>query len=245
MQKQDILLGAGMVASFAAGFGVGYFVLNKKFQTKFDQLLEQEIEDTKAFYRDMNHKTGDFATPEGAAEALGVVDDAAEALVKYNYVNIAVKPEDLEDPGSILIAPPIEEVREEMRNIFAESAEMEELAVASLRDPEKPYIITSEEFAVNDPEYDQISVTYFEGDGVVADDGGGHIPDDDRCIGLGNLQKFDEQEDTLTLYVRNERMKTDFEVSRHEGKFSEEVLGFQHSDDMYMRSRRKQRLSDD
>lgn len=257
MQKQDILLGAGVVVSFAAGFGLGYYVVGKKLMTKYDQMLEAEIEETKKFFSVINRSEG-YATPEEAAETLGVPAPVAETLRRYDYTKTTVKPEDLEDPGSLTkhvyeaareaavnealtISAPIEEVR----NVFADSAEMEEAAIASMRDPEKPYIITPEEFAVNDPDYDQLSITYFEGDGVLTDDTNQHIPDDDRCVGLGNLEKFDEQEDIHTLYVRNERMKTDFEVTRSTGKFSEEVLGFEHSDDTYMRSRRKQRLSDD
>lgn len=248
-----IILGLTATISAAAGAFVGFQVATKRAGAMFDRLLEEELEETRRFYGAIN-KTGSFTTPEEAAETLGVPTPVAETLRRYDYTKTTVKPEDLEDPGSLTkhvyeaavnealtISAPIEEVR----NVFADSAEMEEAAIASMRDPEKPYIITPEEFAVNDPDYDQLSITYFEGDGVLTDDTNQHIPDDDRCVGLGNLEKFDEQEDIHTLYVRNERMKTDFEVTRSTGKFSEEVLGFEHSDDTYMRSRRKQRLSDD
>lgn len=84
--------------------------------------------------------------------------------------------------------------------------------------PVNPYIITPDEFAEN-YEYDTIDITYFS-DGVLADENDEPLEDIENTIGLDAVKHFGEYEPD-TVYVRNERLKCDYEIIRDERKYSE------------------------
>lgn len=81
-----------------------------------------------------------------------------------------------------------------------------------------PYIITPDEFAEN-YEYDTIDITYFS-DGVLADENDEPLEDIDNTIGKDAIKHFGEYEQD-TVYVRNERLKCDYEIIRDERKYSD------------------------
>lgn len=243
MRKEYIIAGAS-VAGVAVGFGAGYKYAFHKYHKAYEMVLAEEIAEAKDFYARLN-KAGDYATPESAAEKL--VGEAATALFTYQGNDIVTSRMDqndldaLEDDLEDAITK-TEEEDLEAHSIFQNSNENIDV---SNRNPEEPYIITIAEWAENAPEHDQVQCTYFEGDKVVADDQDKPIADVNRCVGLGNLKHFGVGEDPNTLLIRNERLSMDYEVLRSTGKFAHEVMGFEHSDDTFARSRRKKQLSDD
>lgn len=76
-------------------------------------------------------------------------------------------------------------------------------------DVERPYVITPEEFDTIDG-YDVLSLTYYA-DKVLADDMDGIVENVDEIIGLDSLTHFGEYEDD-SVFVRNDRMKCDYEI---------------------------------
>jgi hypothetical protein len=93
-------------------------------------------------------------------------------------------------------------------------------------DPEakEPYLIGADEFVNTEVGYEQITVTYYEGDDVMVDEVDEPLTAKriEECIGRGNLAKFGE---LSVIYVRCEKFNMDFEVVRDTGKYSVEVLG--------------------
>lgn len=87
---------------------------------------------------------------------------------------------------------------------------------------EKPYVISPDEFDTND--YDTESLTYYS-DGVLTDDWDNVIDNDDidDLIGLDSLNHFGEYEDD-SVFVRNDSLKTDYEICKDLRKYSE-VIG--------------------
>lgn len=82
----------------------------------------------------------------------------------------------------------------------------------------KPYVITPEEFGEFD-DYDRISFTYYA-DHVIADDNDQLLEDVENVIGFESLTHFGEYDDDA-VYVRNERLKTDYEILRDERTYSD------------------------
>lgn len=76
-------------------------------------------------------------------------------------------------------------------------------------DVERPYVIKPEEFDTIDG-YDIISLTYYA-DKVLADDMDGIVENVDEIIGYDSLTHFGEYEDD-SVFVRNDRMKCDYEI---------------------------------
>lgn len=76
---------------------------------------------------------------------------------------------------------------------------------------EAPYVITPEDFDTND-DYEKITLTYYA-DNIVADENDDPIEDVDHVIGVDSLTHFGEYEEDA-VYIRNDRMKTDYELLR-------------------------------
>ena len=72
-----------------------------------------------------------------------------------------------------------------------------------------PYIISPEEFDTEDG-YDTVSLTYYT-DGVLTDDDNNVIEDIENTVGEDFAKHFGEYEDD-SVFVRNERLMTDYEI---------------------------------
>lgn len=82
----------------------------------------------------------------------------------------------------------------------------------------RPYIITPEEFSENF-EYDTVDITYFA-DGVLTDENNEPIEDVENTIGKDAVRHFGEYEPD-SVYVRNERLKCDYEILRDERSYAD------------------------
>jgi len=234
--------------AFAGGIGgvAAYYIGNKYLKAKYEQIAEKEIAEAKEFYSMLNKKE-EFSTPKKAAASLNksnnpsdiTVKDAASALQNYQGAEDAEEiaedyeeneedeedddeedEEDEEDEGSV--------------NVFIEDADNKddfdiEEEMRS-RTPEHPYVINEMEFLQAEPEFSQTSITYYEGDGTLADERDQEIPFVEPVVGQENLQRFGHGSgDSRVVYIRNERLSSDFEVVKSDGKYAHEVLGLKHS----------------
>lgn len=95
------------------------------------------------------------------------------------------------------------------------------------RSSEKPFVVTTQEFFEDDDDdYSRITITYWEEDDILADEREQMIPDIDALVGHDNLKHFGKgSDDENVLYVRNDKIKADFEVVRDPRSYSEVVLG--------------------
>jgi plasmid stabilization system protein ParE len=136
------------------------------------------------------------------------------------------------------------------RNVFVEGrplvddnwdAEAEE----ANRDPERPYVISHDEFLENAFEHEQAALIYYEGDDILAESNDAVIDEVESVVGNDNLSRFGHgSRDPNVVYIRNERTESDYEVTRSAGKYVDEVHpGLRHSDD-YSMSRRRPRRSE-
>lgn len=87
-------------------------------------------------------------------------------------------------------------------------------------DPVMPYVISPDEFG-DFEEYDQVSLTYFA-NGVVTNDYGEVIDNVDELLGDGALESFGQYEED-SVFVRNEALKTDFEILADVREYSDDI----------------------
>ena len=92
-------------------------------------------------------------------------------------------------------------------------------------DVEKPYVITPEEFGELD--YSTISLTYYS-DGVLTYESDELVEDVDDIVGADFAEHFGEYEDD-SVFIRNDRMKTDFEILADKRNYSDVVETNPHS----------------
>lgn len=111
-----------------------------------------------------------------------------------------------------------EEVRKESAKIiekfsYASSIEKEDEEM----DRRRPYVIPPSEY--DEVGYETVSLEYYE-DGVLLDERGNIIRNVDEVIGINPEEHFGEYEDD-SVFVRDDKEKIDYEILRHEGRYSE------------------------
>lgn len=88
-----------------------------------------------------------------------------------------------------------------------------------------PYVISPDEFAEDD-EFDKIDLTLYA-DGVLTDEDDEVIDDANEIVGKDNLKSFGVFEEDC-VFVRNERLKADYEVLLDVRKYSEVAANSPH-----------------
>ena len=84
-------------------------------------------------------------------------------------------------------------------------------------DMDRPHIIEPEEFGECD--YEEVSLTHYA-DGVLTDEQDNPIEDVDGIVGEDYAEHFGEYEDD-SVFVRNDRLQTDFEILADQRNFSD------------------------
>lgn len=223
-----MILSGSVLAGLTSGAVAGYFYAKRKFMAEYDRILEEQLKVVRNYY-DQLYKVDTFETPEKAAKALGR-DDVVVSQGK-----------DLEEAADLLRGyqgyyphpAAAENGNGDAQKIFKSVFDAKPLGTVDFdfsdevaaRTPDKPYIIAVPEFMANDPEHEQVTVTYYEGDAVLADDRDAPIDGAEEVVGSENLRFGHRSDDNNVVYVRNEKMKVDFEILRSTGKYSHEVLG--------------------
>lgn len=82
---------------------------------------------------------------------------------------------------------------------------------------EVPYVISPAEFGNLDG-YDIQTLKYYEADDTLTDDDDNVV--DEELVGSASLSAFGTYEDD-TVYVRNERLKRDYEILRENGRYTD------------------------
>lgn len=229
---QSVILGA------VVGGVVGYFAYKhgqRTMQARYEEILEQEIAEAKAFYSRLN-KEG-METPEKAKEALHPEDPEADKRVKEAAAAI-VKYQGQHEEEGLTVVPEIDENDEVGVTVIMqdhseadEDWDWEEELEIRLELGGEPYIIHLEEFMENEHEHNQECLTYYAGDQTLADERDEPIPHPDPIVGKGNMEKFGHGSgDPLVVMIRNERLSMDYEVTLVDGMYAHEVLGLEHSD---------------
>jgi len=88
-----------------------------------------------------------------------------------------------------------------------------------------PYIIDADCFASDGLENNKLTITYYEGDDTLVDDGEEIIVDRDMIIGMDTLRQFGDggSMDPDVVYVRNEQLGIDYEIIRRYDCYHQEV----------------------
>lgn len=231
------LITVGAMAGAMGGL-FAYYIGNKRMEAKYAALAEEEIAEAKRFYSALNKK-GDFATPEATVkkliddseevEEVEEIEEVVDAILKYQGK--------MDAEGEAYGTP--EEILEEVAGVsiflnndrsIIEDDGFDYDEEMKTRNSDNPYIIHENEFLESVENYAQSSLTYYAGDDTLSDERDQVIPASDDIVGDENLHRFGHgSTDPRIVYIRNENLSTDFEVLLSDGKYANEVLGFQHS----------------
>lgn len=251
LTNKRVRLGGGALLVFATGAASSYLVTKKLLEVKYEKIATMEIAEAKTYYSALN-KTGSYSDPvkvlESRVKNLGYSETSHSQRIfpdvtetpKATEVELETEMDDdlsddilidtdLIEPDMLVVSDkPVTRAKGVIQKpLFENPSDFDYEEEIQSRDIDTPYVISHDEFYEGEKEYDQNSVTYFEGDGVLVDERDSPIDDTDMTVGDPNLQRFGHGSlDNNIVYVRNERLEIDFEVARSPGEYVKEVLGF-------------------
>ena len=191
---------------FTAGAAVGSLVTWKVVKTKYERIMQEEIDSVKETWRSLgqaesrDNVASENDTNEDEDEPEPCEDEVEEDPVMIDYAILASRYNRCSD----------------------ERAQIDEKGggAAGVVDTIAPYVIPPEDFADGNYDHELHCVTYYS-DGILADDWW-EILDIDDTIGEESLNHIGDYSEDV-VHVRNEHLKRDYEVTRDPRKYSEVV----------------------
>ena len=192
---------------FALGASVGSLVTWKLMDEKYKQLANQEIESMREYYKEKYEDN--YKQPTLDDVIVEAVEEAEEEFNEHPDVDeeeVAECENIAENAGYTNYADMVK-INKEVENVA------------------EPYVISPDDFA-EIREYKAKSLIYFS-DGVLTDNEYEPIEDVDNVVGFDSLDHFGDYEDD-SVHVRNDRLKTDFEILLDPRKYADFINNDSH-----------------
>lgn len=191
------------LVTFIVGAAIGSVTTWYYTKKKYEQFAQEQIDSVKEIF---SYKKEEEEEPEEDSPEIPIVDFRKEkpdvtayakmlkdkGYTDYTVVNDSDDEEDEEEPPT-----------------------SEEGEKRTWRDP---YVVSPDEFGEFD-DYGKISLTFYS-DHILTDENNEPIEDIERTVGFESLNHFGEYEDD-SVFVRNERLKVDFEILLDQRKYSD------------------------
>lgn len=219
--RDKVLIGLG---SFLLGAGSGYILGFKRARG----YTEDEVDRIDAAVRHVaSEYTGADLPDEIIRQPLVLDADVYEEVAAKGAEFVKTFADDDEVEVDIpLIAVEDDEPEVIMSNVFAgNDDDWDHDAEVASRSETKPYILHKDEFFAEEKGYAQLTITYYAGDNMMADDKDEPVYNYEAVT--GPLKFGHGSGDTKVVYVRNDKNRAEYEIVRHEGTFAEEVMGFE------------------
>ena len=182
---------------FAAGAAIGSVITWNFVKAKYEQIANEEITSVKETYAKKLEEIRDHEIEDELGE------DDEDDFYEEDTDDEEFSEDDMENY--------YDAVREYEHNDYDNSAQ-------NGLEVDKPYVISPEEFGEFD-NYEQISLTYYD-DGYLADDMDDLVEDVEDIIGWELLNHIGEYEEDA-IHIRNDSLKTDYEILRVMDRYSD------------------------
>lgn len=213
----------GTAAGVVLGGLAGWSLCSRYISVRFHKELDAELESIKSHYQ-RKAAASDLAMSGGdSGERSSSVGDGPDTIyVDSVQVTIDEHPGHEEERlGSDSPITPAD------ISDAADPANQVDTVFPLDRDITKPYPISLLEFSNVEPGREQITLTYYAGDGILADDKDQPVRDVMKLVGkLGALGFGGVSGDPHIRLVRNEKMDVDFEITLNAGSYADAVLNY-------------------
>lgn len=201
------------VLIFVLGAAAGSLATWKLIEKKYKDIAQEEIDSVKDTFSKMKKneypdKLEDYPDFEEFDDS-DDSDDVEEEPKPEQKIDRNNKP-DIVEYAKIL--------SETGYTNYAERQDKKEKKGVEPVEDERPYVISPDEFGEKDG-YENVTLTYYA-DGVLTDYFDNVISNVDEVVGFDSLDRFGEYEDDV-VFVRNEKMETDYEILRDLRDFNE------------------------
>jgi hypothetical protein len=186
---------------FVLGAAVGSAATWKYIKKKYDQIAQEEINSVKEV----------FCKREEEAQG-------------NETAHVRIRAEQAKDKPSV--AKYAAKVREHCYTNYSNTRIPDNSNITEKKEEEgfmteaKPYTISPKEFGEMH-DYDEISLTYYA-DQVLADEDDELVDDIEESVGFWSLSTFGEYDDDA-VFVRNDRLKCDYEILFDPRKYSDVI----------------------
>lgn len=206
------LLGGGL--GLIAGSVLGYVLAKRALAASSDARLDTEIEAVRDYYeRKYQSQTSQRKTWKNViSETLAAPVDRSIPVISALEGLGGGGDDHPEDEGEGILVISGDDIQPPLR-----------------RDPSKPYAIFVAELDDKGPEdgWQQITITWYEGDNVLVDDKEDPITNVLQTVGPLSIEGFGEMSGDPNLrYVRNEKLEVDFEIVLDRRSYVDVVLGY-------------------
>lgn len=198
------------VLIFVLGAAAGSLATWKLIEKKYKDIAQEEIDSVKDTFSKMKkNEYPDKLEDYPDFEEFDDSDDVEEEPKSEQKIDRNNKP-DIVEYAKIL--------SETGYTNYAERQDKKEKKGVEPVEDERPYVISPDEFGEKDG-YENVTLTYYA-DGVLTDYFDNVISNVDEVVGFDSLDHFGEYEDDV-VFVRNEKMETDYEILRDLRDFNE------------------------
>lgn len=245
------------VAAFAGGLGLGY-ILGKRhrkvvfietkiesheepeFELDVNSILEQGYIGNQLMEEDNDvEEQEDVEDPRGLS--LGEEEPEEDKEAAYREVAARFVEEriqrTIETRQGVSSEPEVVN-----QSIFANNGDdgWDYEAEVTKRTKTEPYILHKDEFFDDEEGYIQLTLTYYEGDDILVDEE--EAPIYNHASVVGPLKFGHGSGDPNVFYVRNDKRRCEYEILRHEGLYSREVLGLDIENNVRVRQKHDREL---
>lgn len=189
---------------FVSGVTVGGFLGYKIIEKKYNDKLETEVNRRIDEYVLNNKKE------EKHTESIEIKKENAVDKIHYNSItNNYISSEDNKVK---------EDAKEETKEEDNGKEDAPEVNDYISDNPRDPYEITEEEYDDNNNEFEKESLYYYRGNYTLVDDSDNVVDVEDADILLGS-DWSDLMNENGIIYIRNEKVKTDYEIVVNSGVY--------------------------
>lgn len=181
------------IFAFAVGTAVGSAVAWKVLKTKYERLVQEEVDSVKEAFGVYRNETDRYYNEDDEPAA-----DASDECHYLKGVKTAARKREYVDYNSMFNGTKKEE--------------------EATQDVEKPYAISPDEYG-EFHDYECISLNHYS-DGILADDDDEIVDDVDNSVGSDYVDHFGDHEKDV-VHIRNDKLKCDYEICRDNRPYSE------------------------
>lgn len=226
------------VVAFGSGLAAGFFIGRRKSTNEVYvpvSYVPNEAEAAKAAYLERNRDKVETAIDDHIGRMISPLaqaklnEDVTVSKEIIKDVKQLLNDEDLEVTSVNVITTETEtitseHVEPEHNNIFANDDEWNYEEELAKRSSTEPYVLHKDEFYADESKFPQHTLTYYEGDDTLADEDNNVIYN--KHMVIGDALKFGHGSgEQNVVYIRNERLRAEYEVFKESGLYAMEVLG--------------------
>ena len=229
LRKETCIMGnAERFGWLSLGLTIGYFIAKRTLEKRIGALAANEINEVRAYYHQKNKQPDSTIHHKNAQDTA----DYENRLFDLGY-----RPEKIEEQlGHPVAEPeplkPVEElswdteIEDDDTEPYLEGRRMSETLRLMAQDLGKPYVLTEDEYFTENEHYSKETLRYLAGSNTLLDTDEEIIPNPQDIIGDDALAYFKVRQSGLdTVYARNDKITTDYEIIREEGTYEELILG--------------------